>query len=464
METEKVITVEKNSLSSPQVLHCEKLLRDLPRKRQVFQGKWQEKEVIIKLFFHKHHARRHTRREWKGLLSLAKLSQNSPAPLFWGKLNSKTYTLVMEKIPAAQSGWEIWQSLEEKTSRENFLKKIIKQLAQQHQQGILQQDLHLDNFLLQEDSIYLIDPSQMQFFGKHLSRKTSIKQLASLLSQLDLPSSFREPLLTVYTQARSWEVRPSDKAYLEKKIHSYRSARIKKTLHKYLRTNRLHQKIIKQGHILVIEKSFSKQAHSLLENIDQWMEEGEVLKRGNTCFVSKVMLGETPVVIKRYNHKGFWHSFRHSIKRSRARRCWLFAHRLLLSQIATARPLAFMEKRWGKYIECSYFISEYVQGEDLQPFLSSPNKEEKLRRRVAHETKQLIEKLHLELISHGDLKHQNILLRDGKPILIDLDGMEVHRKKKKFLSRQKKDIKRFAKNWQDQPEVSALFDEPYDTN
>jgi serine/threonine protein kinase len=48
-------------------------------------------------------------------------------------------------------------------------------------------------------------------------------------------------------------------------------------------------------------------------------------------------------------------------------------------------------------------------------------------------------------ISHGDLKHSNILITDNGPVLTDLDGMKVHRWDWIHRARQTKDITRFAK-------------------
>ena len=99
------------------------------------------------------------------------------------------------------------------------------------------------------------------------------------------------------------------------------------------------------------------------------MDVGQILKRGNTCYVSRIKLGGCDVVVKRYNHKGFIHSLRHTLKRSRASRSWLHAHRLQILKIAGPAPLAYIEHRRGMLVWKSYFVAEYIAGEKLDDFL-----------------------------------------------------------------------------------------------
>jgi len=41
--------------------------------------------------------------------------------------------------------------------------------------------------------------------------------------------------------------------------------------------------------------------------------------------------------------------------------------------------------------------------------------------------KNLLDKMGKYRITHGDLKHTNILVTENGPVLTDLDGMKVHR-------------------------------------
>ena len=96
------------------------------------------------------------------------------------------------------------------------------------------------------------------------------------------------------------------------------------------------------------------------------MQAGRILKDGNTCYVSRFLWNGQDVVVKRYNHKGFWHSLRHTLKGSRARRNWLHAHRLLWIKISTPAPLAYIEEYAGPLLWRSYFITRFVSAPTLR--------------------------------------------------------------------------------------------------
>ena len=118
---------------------------------------------------------------------------------------------------------------------------------------------------------------------------------------------------------------------------------------------------------------------------------------------------------------------RHTIKRSRARNGWLHAHRLSMLDIATAKPLAYIEKRKGPLIWKSYLITEYVEGPNLFNFLRDNSATQQQRSKVTQHIAELFEKLQKNRITHGDLKHSNILVTNQALVLTDLDSMKVHK-------------------------------------
>jgi hypothetical protein len=109
-----------------------------------------------------------------------------------------------------------------------------------------------------------------------------------------------------------------------------------------------------------------------IEQIDAITDSARLLKNGNTCFVTAVTRRGRDYVIKRYNPKGLLHSFRHTLKRSRARRGWLNAHRLHYLGIPTPRPVGFIEEYAGPFIKRSWLISEMAPGPKLHDYLADP--------------------------------------------------------------------------------------------
>jgi len=206
----------------------------------------------------------------------------------------------------------------------------------------------------------------------------------------------------------------------------------------------------------VFDTDFCRGADPLdfIKQIDSLMDKGQILKDGNTCYVSHLTWNGKDVVVKRYNHKGFVHSLRHTIKRSRARRGWLHAHRLGMLKIATPRPLAYIEQRKGMLVWKSYLMTEYVEGQKLYDFLRDSKIEQEERSKVTQQVKELLNRLGEHRISHGDLKHSNILITDNSPILTDLDGMKVHKQNWTYQRRRTKDHARLLKDWPGEDVIS----------
>jgi tRNA A-37 threonylcarbamoyl transferase component Bud32 len=327
-----------------------------------------------------------------------------------------------------------------------LLIRVCRELARQHCKGVLQKDLHLGNFLLAGNRIYALDPSRMQFSRRQVPRKKSISQLALLLRYL--PTSDTEStgeICEEYFEARGWHLEKSDEALLQKQrtVHARRG--IRSGLKKCLRTNKRCLRIDSGRYVALFDRGFCRGAEPLdfVRRIDTLMDEGHVLKNGNTCYVSRLTWNGKDVVVKRYNHKGVSHSLRHTIKKSRARRGWLHAHRLGMLEVSTPKPLVCIDQHKGLLVWKSYLVTEYVEGQRLYDFLRDDKVSQEQRSTTMQQVKNLLEKLGKYRITHGDLKHSNILITKTGPVLTDLDGMKVHRWNWTYEVMQAKDLKRF---------------------
>jgi len=67
----------------------------------------------------------------------------------------------------------------------------------------------------------------------------------------------------------------------------------------------------------VFNRAFCQEAKpfDFIEKIDALMDKGQIFKNGDTSYVSRLTWNDKDVVVKRYNHRGFIHSLRHTIKR-----------------------------------------------------------------------------------------------------------------------------------------------------
>jgi len=411
---------------------CTDLLRSIPGRREVYAGLWDNKKVIVKIFSHKIWAKRHLKREWRGLKILQERGLSLPEPLFAGRTEDGYPVLVTEKIAGSLTALEIFSEAANERAKLHLLVLVCRELARQHNKGVLQRDLHLGNFLLQGDKVFALDAGQMRFFSRPIGRRKSISELAlpaSCLAADDTESMAR--LCEEYFKVRNWRFNKQGERLLQKQIPVRREKAIRKGLKKCLRTSKRYLRIRSGEYLAVFDKGFCQGAEPLefIEQIDGLMKKGQILKDGRTSYVSCVRWKGKEIVVKRYNHKGFIHSLCHTIKKSRAKRGWLNGHRLGMLNIATPRPLAYIEQRRGKLVWKSYLVTEYADGQNLYNFLRDDNVTEQQRSRVIDQIGKLLTRLGEHKITHSDLKHSNILVTKDGPVLTDLDAMRTHRYK-----------------------------------
>lgn len=452
----------RHSFSKKQIesLTCTALLRAIPGRRQVYDALWNDRDVIVKVFSHKISAKRHLKREWRGLKLLQARGLSSPEPLFTGQTEDGQLAVVVEKIADPSTVLDVLAETTEKAAKLDLLVLVCKELAKQHSKGVLQKDLHLGNFLLGGDKVFAVDAGQMQFFSHQVTRKRGISQLALLVCYL--PASDTKSIARLceeYFKARGWRLKKSDEVLFRRQLTMHRKRGVRKGLKKCLRTSKRHLRIKAGRYLAVFDKGFCQGAEPLdfIEQIDALMNKGQVLKNGNTCYVSRAIWDGKDIVVKRYNHKGLIHSLRHTIKRSRAHRGWLHGHQLRMLNIATPKPLAYIEQRRGPLVWKSYLVTEYVRGYRLYDFLQDSKISQEERSKVTQLIKQLLDELGKHRITHGDLKHSNILVTDNGPVLTDLDGVKVHKWNWIYRMRRRKDLRRFRKQL---PECScrSLFE------
>ncbi len=426
-----------------QRLYCKALLRNIHGVRQVYDAVWNNKAVIVKVFRHRIKAGLHLKKEWRGLNELRKRGLNSPEPLFCGKTSDGYWALVEEKVSDSLPAIDIFLGMKSPEAKLNILLLVCREMAAQHQKGVLQKDFHLGNFLLKNDKVFTIDPGQVKFYSGELSRKESISHLAWLVMGLpaENPHSVSK-LSEEYAQCRGWHFDKEDILLLERKAAAHTKTAIRKQLKKCMRTGKRKVRIKTGRCLAVFAADFLMDADGIdfINQIDKLMDAGSILKDGNTCYVSRLMWNGKDIVVKRFNHKNLIHSFRHTIRHSRARRCWLNAHRLGMLGAATPRPLAFIEEYKGPLIWKSYFVTEFVEAPKLYDFLRDESIGSQQKSKALSDVIELINRLSKYRISHGDLKHTNILITRHGPVLIDLDAMTVHKLKWLFKINHNKDL------------------------
>jgi len=198
----------------------------------------------------------------------------------------------------------------------------------------------------------------------------------------------------------------------------------------------------------------------LLTNPDSFFEHRPWLKEGNTCSVVQVVDGDKVYVLKRYNQKSLSYRWFHVFSTPRALLNWSNGNVLRSFGVETPRPLAcVLIKSAGILLRTAYVLMESVDG----PSLSSTD-HAKIKEGEPANIPQQFALLWLKLdalnATHGDFKASNLMVdSQDRLVLIDLDSFQFHQLVSRKRRQQKKDMKRFFRNWKDEPEVAGLFNE-----
>jgi tRNA A-37 threonylcarbamoyl transferase component Bud32 len=455
------ITLSRDLRHDARELCCREIIRHLPGKRLVGRGTWRGKEIVAKIYFHKWHARRHWRREQKGIQALTERGISTPALLYAGSTDDdKKFVLILRAITKAKNLLEVWDGTANERERIALLKRLITTVAEQHDSGVLQHDLHLRNFLKKGNEIYTLDGSEIMARNFSLSKSKSLDNLGLLLAQLPPHfDDFAPQMYVHYAKARGWKYDDRDFATLRVRLNRNRERRKKDYLNKVFRESTAFACERNIRWFLVVRKaSASAELTALLEDPDAHMADGaKFLKRGRSSTVSMIALGNKRVVIKRYNMKNIWHRLRRVVRRTRAATSWRNSNMLDFYGIDAAPPLAFLEWRFGPLRGRSYFISEYVEGTTAHEYFDSGQLNNDELRAATLALKESLKGLARFRIAHGDLKAPNIIFSAGKPVFTDLDAMHQYRTGFWYRRARRRDIERLLRNWKQRSEMQALF-------
>jgi tRNA A-37 threonylcarbamoyl transferase component Bud32 len=443
-------------------LICNKIMRIIPGKRIVCAGEWNKKPVAVKIFLNSQSARRHSDREIKGINALKNAGIKTPDLLLQGNLQrGDTPVLVFQRIMPAFSPHEVFGMAETDEKRSELLKRIAVVIAEQHEAGLKQKDLHSGNFLLSDNDIYTIDGDTVDTgqTGTPLPKAMSLNNLGLFLAQFNrnfdhlFSSAFQ-----AYTAKRSW---PSDSSLFNQLLKEIKFQR-KNGSKKYLR------KIFRECTSFVCHKSWNSymvcdrdfyhgEMKKLIVDPDSVIDSSRLLKDGNSATVALAEVNGKLLVIKRYNIKNFIHALKRCARNTRAWSSWRNAHRLESLGIPTPKPIAFLERRWGPFRSTSYYISEYIDGTDLYRLITSDKSREINIEALSISFGEMLKLLADANMSHGDFKAANFIVAGKKLYIIDIEGMRKHSCRWSLRRSLKRDCRRFMKNWKDIPKVARAF-------
>ena len=433
----------------------QKILRLLPGKRIVAVAEVDGKQFLVKIFIGRH-CSRYAKREASGARAIEDAGVLT-ASLEWEALKKSTrgHVLGFEYLSDAKDLLEVWEKSENDEQRRRLISKVIPALAALHEGGVVQNDIHPENFLFRSDLIYTIDGGDVTRHGRGpLGDRKSMDNIALFFAQFPARHDhFVSELLEQYRQLRAW---PLDEGRLQRLvglIDSKRSKRKKDYIEKAFRECTRFTCEHSFNRFSVCEREYDSPAmRELLSQIDKRIESGTLLKDGNSATVALIDGPLGPLVVKRYNIKDASHGISRVFRKSRAWISWANAYRLKFLGINTVKPVAMVEERFGPLRGKAYFITEYIDGPDatVLPEIENPSAE-------MISIVEILKGLSAAGVSHGDLKASNFLLGSDGAVIIDLDSMKEHSNQVDRDLAKKKDIVRFMRNWESIPQVEQRF-------
>ncbi|MBB1613862.1 serine/threonine protein kinase [Pseudomonas sp. UMC65] len=452
------LSLELADAAGPAQLQLLSLLRVLPGQRYVGAGVWRGRPVLAKLLVGSK-AARHFQRELQGVRLLAGQGLTTPLLLADGLQEGEGGWLLFELLQGAQSLGDAWKQVEAlpvlADEQAEVLAEALGAIGQLHAKGLWQSDLHLDNLLRHDNRLYLIDGAGIcvEEAGKPLSRQKVLENLGVFFAQL--PKSlepFTEELLVHYLLSNAEHALPLEA--LQKQVNKVRGWRLRDFLNKVGRECTLFS--VQRGPFALRAIRREEEAAMLpvLEQADALLDQGHLYKTGGAASVGRVEVAGRPLVIKRYNIKGFAHWLKRFWRPSRAWHSWREGNRLAFLGIATPKPLALLERRFLWLRRSAYLVTEHLPGPDIierfAPFVDSGQAPEPELLALD----QLFAELIKERISHGDFKGHNLFWQEGRWALIDLDSMCQHSSLSSFAPAYARDRARFMRNW---PQDSNLY-------
>jgi tRNA A-37 threonylcarbamoyl transferase component Bud32 len=352
--------------------------------------------------------------------------------------------------------------------------RLGQMIGKMHAAGVTHRDLHCGNILVcpgKDQPQIMVTDLHRALRRRRLSRRDCVASLAQLFhDRYDFTTrSERVRFLRHYLAGngayrkgslRGWQMMIEEFA----RRHTRRQLRQRDNRifgsNKYFSPIRLPDRWA--GHVVLSSKrkmACSQAAHMVF-TLQEWQDaignpqslfEGpgvEVIKDSPSSLVVRrtLRIGENDVqvFVKRTRRKYRWKILLDCLRDARCTRAFELGHKLLTRRIATALPLAALERRAGPVLTDSISIAEAVEATDLDTFmrtwLANPPRDTALpvagQRQLAQDVLwqlgRMVQRLNDNSFAHRDLKASNVLVRwspaaGADVVLIDLDGLRQQR-------------------------------------
>lgn len=350
---------------------------------------------------------------------------------------------------------------------------LAEMVGRMHRAGVIHHDLHCGNILVRNGSdgpeLVLMDLHRVSR-RRRLSRRARAINLAQLMHDRYYVTTRSERLRFLKHYLRAAEAEGSVRGWgllVEQfaRRHTLRQHRSRDR--RVLGRNRYFSPVRLtggwRGHVVLASKRKmpGSQGGGIVFEASDWVralsdplsllstEDAEVVKHSRSSLVLRRGLQVGPhrldIFVKRRRRKHPWKILLDCFRPARSLRAFRLGHALLTRQIATALPLASLQRRVGPFLLDHILITETVNGAMLNQFLNtwlSPAKSansldhpqrRQLGQQVLWQLGRLVQRLHDNNFAHRDMKASNMLVRwlgqeAPQIVLIDLDGLSPKRR------------------------------------
>lgn len=431
-------------------LCIESILRIVPGKRIVGLTKWQNRQVIVKLFYQSECWKRNLLADINGVNLLSHSRIPTPKILHQAALkDNQGAVLLIEYLHDGTSLMSLLDETSGEDDRRKLLEMVIESIADCHKSGILQNDIHLDNFMFSKERVYLLDGGDIKGARNGIRPETKLANLAMFFAQFPVTMDHNIGALLRHYLEQGVDVSADMVADFDIRLRKARIHRLARYERKLFRSTTAHRCVQTSTKFMVYDRNMRSHEFGLfVKNPDSFIERGKILKNGNSATVAEVSIAGRTYVLKRYNIKKFAHGLRSLFGSGRAYKSWRNASVLEMLGVSTPHPYVFMEHRilWI-FRRRSYFLSERIEADHLTVNIASEAADNIAPDELLAAFQQLLEIMHDYKISHGDMKASNFIYTNKLLYVLDLDSMQRHKMTLRFHNRFAKDLARFRKNW-----------------
>ena len=432
-------------------LKIDSILRVIPGKRLIGVSSWQNSTVVIKLFFQPKWWKRNFLRDVRGINLLLRHHILTPKILHQTTTSDgRGAVLIIDYLQQGVSLGSLFKEACNEDRRDNITKLALAMIGECHRAGIWQKDIHLQNFMLANEEVYLLDGGDIKAEDGGLSLDTALHNLAVFFAQFPVSRDSRVDEWLDYYREKGLKLTQQATLGFHEHIRVAREIRIAKFEKKLFRSTTVTRCVKNSNRFVVYDRTIhSPELEKFIENPDNFINENNLFKAGNTSTVAEITIGGREFILKRYNIKSFWHGLTRVFKVSRASHSWRNSRVLEMLGIATPRPYLMLEERllW-QFRRRAFFLMEKVAEPNILERLETDGKLEADIDSLVKAFQKLFSTMSEYKISHGDMKATNFIFSDQGLYVLDLDAMRRHRSKSSFIDAANKDMSRFQRNWQ----------------